>query len=734
MPSFQSSLQRSVSVAPRSARTSPHPTSLTPTQLAVAALTGLLSFTQASAQTAPQAPAPASESTPAPEAQAATADNTLETIQVSSDWLGTGLQNGLKTFPGARTVMDKQVIQSTGASSIGDAMRRIPGVQSTDNSGTAGSAVSLNIGVRGLTGRYSPRSTVLLDGVPLAVAPYGQPQLSFAPISLANMESIDVVRSGGAVRYGPQNVGGIINYKTRAIPSSQELTGDVTVRHNHFGKGGESNTLYSTFLGSQLDNGFGWALMYSGMAGSEWRKNSDERLNDVALKFRYELTPSSEIYGKVSYYDVRSKTPGGLTVAQYKANPFQNTRPTDQWDGERKGMDFGYVNTISDTQEFEVRAYYNDSTRSSRLINAAQTQLTYQPRNYQTLGIEPRYTQRFQLGAVTNDVTVGYRYIRERGDDNSFIQTLSTRAFGPTTSFDNATDAHAFYIDDRIAIGPWRITPGVRFEHIDTHRDDRSGAQSFDTGNNKWLPSINVSYLVNPAVTVFANYTTSFGPVQNIQLNSQTAANPLRPEVAKTKEIGARWQDSQWRAEATVFDMRFDNQILQVPGVTPAVFANIGATKHEGIELALEYAFDKSGPLAGASVYGNYTYTKAIQKSGTTAGLDVPFYSRNTDTIGARYERDAWSFNLSSTHQSSQFSDTANTVTESASANVGRIPGFRLWNTQVGWKVPGQKGTEILVGVNNLADKRYYTRNVDGNPGRMVGAPRTFYVQGRYAF
>ena len=204
MPSFQSSLQRSVSVAPRSARTSPHPTSFTPTQLAVAALTGLLSFTQASAQTAPQAPAPASESTPAPEAQAATADNTLETIQVSSDWLGTGLQNGLKTFPGARTVMDKQVIQSTGASSIGDAMRRIPGVQSTDNSGTAGSAVSLNIGVRGLTGRYSPRSTVLLDGVPLAVAPYGQPQLSFAPISLANMESIDVVRSGGAVRYNGQ--------------------------------------------------------------------------------------------------------------------------------------------------------------------------------------------------------------------------------------------------------------------------------------------------------------------------------------------------------------------------------------------------------------------------------------------------------------------------------------------------------------------------------------------------
>ena len=660
--------------------------------------------------------------------------NTLETIQVSGDLLGTGLQNNLKTFAGARTVVDKQVIESTGASSIGDVMRRIPGVQSSDNSGTAGSAISLNIGVRGLTGRYSPRSTVLLDGVPLAVAPYGQPQLSFAPVSLANIESIDVVRSGGAVRYGPQNVGGIINFKTRSIPTSKELSGDVTVRYNGFGKGGENNTLYSTFLGSQLDSGLGWALMYSGMNGSEWRKDSDERLNDLALKFRYEISPSSEVYGKLSYYDVRSKTPGGLTVAQYKANPFQNTRPTDMWDGERKGLDLGYINTISDTQEFEIRAYYNDSSRSSRLINTAQTQLNYQPRNYQTLGIEPRYTQRFTLGPSTNDVTVGYRYIRERGDDNSYLQTLSSGAFGPTTSFDNATDAHAAYIDDRIAIGQWRITPGVRFEHIKSERDDRSGAQSFDTRNNKWLPSISVSYLLNPALTLFANYTTSFGPVQNIQLNSQTAANPLRPEVAKTKEIGARWQDKQWRAEAALFDMRFDNQILQMPGVTPVTFANIGATKHQGVELALEYSFDKRGALAGTSVYGNYTYTKAIQKSGSTAGLDVPFYSRNTDTVGVRYERDAWGFNLSSTHQSGQYSDLANTEAESANANVGRIPGFRLWNVQLSWKVPHYKGSEIMVGVNNIGDKRYYTRNVDGNPGRMVGAPRTFYVQGRYAF
>ena len=658
---------------------------------------------------------------------------TLDNIQVTGSWLGTGLQNSVKSFPGARTVVDKQQIESSGANNIGDAMRRIPGVQSTDNSGSAGSAISLNVGIRGLTGRYSPRSTVLLDGIPMAVAPYGQPQLSFAPLSLANIESIDVVRSGGAVRYGPQNVGGIINFTTRSIPDTPGFTGDATLRYNSYKNAGH-NEQYSAYLGSQLDNGLGLALLYSGMTGTDWRVGSDEKVNDLALKARYALTPTSEIYGKVSYYDVTSRTPGGLTVAQFNANPFQNTRPTDYWSGERKAFDIGYLNTISDTQEFEVRAYYSDATRSSVLINAAATQLTYQPRNYETTGFEPRYTQRFTLGGTTQDVTAGYRYIRERGNDNTQVQTRATGVFGATSTFNNATDAHAFYIDDRIAFGNWRITPGVRFEHINMNRDDLSARQSFRSSNDKWLPSISVSYLVTPALTAFANYSTSFGPVQNIQLNSQTPANPLNPEVAKTKEIGARWKDAQLSAELTAFNIHFDNQILQVPGITPATFQNIGATEHNGVEAAVDYTFDRQGPLAGLNVFANYTYVRAIQRSGTTAGLDVPFYARNTDTLGARYKLSDWTFNLSTTHQSAQFADAANTAAEPASAALGRIPGFRTWNAQAAWKMPGKKGVELQVGLNNLPDRRYYTRNVDGNPGRMVGAPRMLYVQGRFAF
>jgi len=619
-------------------------------------------------------------------------------------------------------------------------MRRIPGVQVSENAGNSGSPVALNIGVRGLTGRYSPRSTVLVDGIPASFAPYGQPQLSFAPISLGNIETIDVVRGAGAVRYGPQNVGGIINFRTRDVPKQAGVTGDATVRFMDYGEGG-SNTQYSTYIGSRLDNGLGLAVLYSGSSGSSWRDGSDQSVNDFALKMRYELTPTSEIYGKLSYYDVKAYTPGGLTAAEYRQDPFQNTRRGDFWSGHRKGIDVGYINYISDTQEFEIRSYFNESYRQSTLATAPgdnPVEFTHSPRNYRVFGIEPRYTQRFTLDSMTHDVTVGYRYISERGNDPGTDGYVENTLTGTITGFDrynNATDAHAVYIDDKIAIGSWRITPGIRYERIDSERENVfDSSEHFNRKNNKALPQLNIAYLMTPQLTVFTNYGKSFGPVQNTQLNQNSAANPLAPEVATTTELGLRWQGSRLSAEATVFNTDFDNQIQIERGGVADTYRNLGKTKHRGIETAIDYTFADDSALAGLNLYANYTYLHATLESGPNEGNDLPFYSRNTDTVGARYKSGAWTYNLSSTHQSRQYAKDTNVVAENAAGNDGVIPGYRVWNAQVAWKVPGKKGWDILAGVNNLTDKRYFTRETRASGAKLVGAPRTIYIQGRYAF
>ena len=146
-------------------------------------------------------------------------------IKVVGDWLGDADAAVVQNHPGARTVIRREAMVEQGAMNVGDVLKRVPGVQVQDANGTGGSDISLNVGVRGLTSRLSPRSTVLIDGVPAAFAPYGQPQLSMAPISSGNLDSIDVVRGAGSVRYGPQNVGGVINFVTRAIP--EKATGEI---------------------------------------------------------------------------------------------------------------------------------------------------------------------------------------------------------------------------------------------------------------------------------------------------------------------------------------------------------------------------------------------------------------------------------------------------------------------------------------------------------------------------
>lgn len=657
----------------------------------------------------------------------------IETVQVVGNWLGSG-QKSVKNFGGARNVVKREEIQDSGAASISDVLRKVPGVQITDNSSSGGSAISLNIGVRGLDGRYSPRSTVLLDGIPLAVAPYGQPQLSFAPVSLANIEAIDVVRGGGAVRYGPQNVGGIINFKTRAIPMD-EFKGEASLRYNYF-DGGNHNLQTSAFAGGGDGEGLGMALLYSGIHGRGYREHSQEDINDFALKFRYTPNASSELNAKFSYYDAKSDLPGGLTSAQYAADPRKSFRNIDEWSGKRKGLDLGYLNTLSDSQEFEVRAFYNDSERASILANAQDKEaliIGRQPRKYKVYGVEPRFTQRLNWGAVRHDLTAGYRFLREQAEEKAINIKVGETQPSVSRYSENNTDAHSFYLDDQMAYRQWRVTPGVRFERITMDRLNKLKAFSEEVNNHKALPSLNVSYLASKELTLYGNYNSSFGSVQHLQLNLQDSADTLKPETAKTQELGARYAGQQWQLEATVFNTDFSNQIVYV-NAAPVFYKNIGKTQHRGLETRAEYAFDRAGKLAGLSAYATWAYTQAELRQGANAGNDVPFYSRNTDTQGVKFKRGAWTVDLHTTHQSKQYSDEANTVAESANGAVGVIPAYRLWNANVSWEVAGAPGTEIQLGVNNLSNKAYFSRTTDTNLGILPGAGRMAYIQLRAGF
>ncbi|MBP2563180.1 Fe(3+) dicitrate transport protein [Neorhizobium galegae] len=688
------------------------------------------------------------------------ADTTLEPIVITGNWLDQPNEEKVLKHAGARTILERKAFEERGVQDIRDALNQIPGVQVQESNGTGGSDVSLNLGVRGLASRLSPRSTVLMDGIPLSYAPYGQPQLSLFPLTLGNVDTVDVVRGAGSVRYGPQNVGGIINFVTHPIPD------DPTVR---FGSGteiaGNNRHVKATptfFVGGTNDDGLGAALLYSGIHGEGFRDSSDRSdIDDLILKGKYELSDTDTLGIQYHHYSGEGTMPGGLTSAEYADDPYQSTRRWDDFSGRRNDISLRYQHDDGENN-FEVLAYYVNSFRGSHVeqqgtgASAGLYRLTSAPREYEYFGIEPRYSRLFELGGTNHELTIGYRFLWEESSEVAARTAFYNRATGinPNSlamstyqTSDGGTTAHAFYIDDKIEVGNWTITPGVRYEMISTHNDVANltagvvtSASNPQIDAREILPTLSVAYQINDAWSVFANAGVSFGPQQYSHLASTT--DGLHPEKATTYEIGTHYQGDRWSAELTAFYIDFDEELfLGRTIVGEGIWTNLGATKHQGIEAAGQYDLGGIAPwLDGLSLYATYTYTEATYEAGGFMGQDLPFYSRHVGSIGASYRYQDWILNADVFAQSGQHSpgnpDSGAYVTEEdATGRLGDLPGYGIVNLRVAYQPEDDKNApKLAFGVKNLFDNEYFTRSTDNNGGKFVGQPRTFFLNASVAF
>lgn len=668
-------------------------------------------------------------------------------IQAEGNWLEQANAEKVLNHPGARTVVDQQSLEARGTTSVKEALRTVPGVQVSENSGTSGSDASLSIGVRGLTSRFSPRSQLMIDGVPLAVAPYGQPQLSLAPTTLGNMASIDVVRGAGSVRFGPQNVGGIINFNTRSIPENFAASVGMTTE---VAENGNLKVNPNLFIGTTLDNGLGLALLYSGVNGDGYRDQNDySNINDLRLKASYALDDYSSIEANLHRYEAKVDMPGGLTPAQYAQNPYQSLRNHDYMEGNRNDISLKY-NYKKDNNAFEVLTYHLDSYRDAGVERSGSSVYQTAPRDYKVTAIEPRYSHAFQLGNALNEVSVGYRYLKESSSE-SVDRANYNRDTGPSdfygwTKADGDTEAHAVYVDSRTDLGAWSITPGIRFERIKTNENMYKLNRDYSVLNgvnasksyDAMLPSFAVMYKANDQWNIFANYGKSFAPLQYSQMANTNAKGAyltmdgLNPEKADNYEIGTHYLDDYLSLEFTLFYIDFADQLKRDDATQ--TYSNLGATKHKGAELGFKYNLGAiNDTLANISMYANTTYTKATASAGQDSGNELDFYSNWIGNAGVDYKRDQWTFNTNVYAQSGQ---TASGNNNDGTGRYGNIPGYGIVGVRAAYDFADTSlsGLKVGLGVKNLFNHDYYTRSADQVGGIYAGPSRTYYLQTSFDF
>lgn len=173
--------------------------------------------------------------------------------------------------PNATTVITAEDIRLSGATSLPELLRRVPGADVM-----ALGVGSANVSLRGFNQRIANKVLVLVDGRTEYQDFLGLTIWSSIPIGLEEIERIEVIRGPGSALYGANAMLGVVNIITRAPGTGPRAQFNVT--------GGTGNTA----AGSFVSHGGSGAMRYRAAAGysqtDKWSRDYASGLPDVTLR------------------------------------------------------------------------------------------------------------------------------------------------------------------------------------------------------------------------------------------------------------------------------------------------------------------------------------------------------------------------------------------------------------------------------------------------------------------
>jgi Fe(3+) dicitrate transport protein len=674
-----------------------------------------------------------------------------------------GSASRLPEIAGAATVIDREELRQSRVFTVNEALRKAPGVHVRDEDGFA---LRPNIGLRGLNPTRSTKVLLLEDGLPLAYAPYGDNASYYHP-PIERFDSVEVLKGSEQILFGPQTIGGVINYVTPTPP--RDFTGGLTL------SGG--NRAY--FNGRLNLGGRGMLMDYMRKQGDGTRDNESTAIDDFNFKGVHSFLGNQAITLKASYYGEDSSVGySGITEAElrnfgYRYNPFDN----DNFNVDRTGASASHEYAFGDDLVLTTNVYFThfkrdwwrqSSTttdgqcgaafRNARLAgqrvdpdacNSAQGR----QRSYYTYGVEPRLFAQHELLGVSSEFQAG---VRAHFESQDRIQqdgpTPTARAGRIVENQEREVDAYSMFAQNRVLLGQFTVTPGFRVEYVDNLRTNNLTGGAGDADVAEVIPGFGATWNPHEHLTFFGGVHRGFAPprVEDLIVTPAGAANATFTEVDVEKswnaELGVRSLLRPGASlDAALFRNDFENQIQVgsiAGGSTPLAQ---GETLYEGLELSGR--LDSRQLLATRdNWYLQLAYTwlpTADQTSpvtevatgrivaGSREGNRLPYAPEHLATTTVGYTHDSgFDLRLEAVYTDEQYADFANTevAPRNGSGQVGLLKSYTIVNLAASYPLRKYDATLFLT-AKNLLDRDYIA---DRTRGIRVGMP--LLVQGGVEF
>lgn len=637
---------------------------------------------------------------------------------------------------------------------------RIPGLNiwEYDNGG-----LQLGIGGRGLSPNRSSNFNIRQNGYDISADALGYPESYYTPSSEA-LDHIEIIRGAASLQYGPQ-FGGLINFVMKEGPADKPF--ELTTRQT-----GGSFGFFNSFnsIGGTVNKGkLNYYTFYQFKRGDSWRPNSHYDQHNAYVHLAYQLNPRLKITGQYTLMKYLAQQPGGLTDQQFQQDPSISVR-------ERNWFKVNW-NLISLSLDYRFSTHTRLNWRNFTLQGGREALgiLSYinrpdigGPRDlmkdrYNNWGSELRFIHQYHLlKDQYSTLLVGTRVYRgltdrRQGDGNDGSKAVF-KFIGPEPNKSNYLFPGyniAAFVENVFQLNTkWCITPGIRFEHINTKADGYYYKQNVFIENEKimehkenprsfLLLGIGTSWKFDNGTELYANASQNyrsinFNDIRIINNNARVDPN-LQDETGYNIDLGYRGSFRGWLyADVSAFYLKYNNRIGSIftrdsSFMTYRLRTNVADSRNIGIEMLVEAdllkALTRDRSKYKLNIYTNFSYIDARYiNTKNTAFADKlvenvpPVLFRTGISFGNPRFNITWQYS----YQAKQYSDATNTEITPTAVD-GAIHAFNVMDLSLSYN--WRKFT-IYTGLNNLTDVRYFTRRADGypGPGILPADKRNFYT------